>query len=191
MTDKFKNLTFFKKIQYIYDYYRWHIVIGVITIGILFSIIYHATSKPKLALSIACINAPTTSNEDYLLTQKYAKLNKKISPSNIELVKNFRFSNNKESVDYEYTYASNLKFLARITDKAIDVVIVDKYALHILEKNDYLMPLDSSLNKTVASHKKIAIRLNSDKPLYACIIKNSIHKDEAIKYIHYLVKEEF
>jgi ABC-type Fe3+ transport system substrate-binding protein len=81
--------------------------------------------------------------------------------------------------------------LARITDKAIDVVIVDKYALHILEKNDYLMPLDSSLNKTVASHKKIAIRLNSDKPLYACIIKNSIHKDEAIKYIHYLVKEEF
>lgn len=214
MSNTFKKLSTKGKFQYIFDYYRWHIILGLVVFGILFSIIYNATHKHSPALSVACINTPTCDNlnhVDSILTQGYASYeNTGINPNDIELIRGFRIANTKDSVDYEYTYASNMKFLARITDKAVDVVIVDKKALHTLEKNGYLMKLPKTIvsdsldgkqagkSQTTIDGKQTgksqgdsdAIRLNCNKELYAAVIKNTPHQKEALSYLKYLKKAD-
>ncbi|WP_027421602.1 hypothetical protein [Lachnobacterium bovis] len=200
MSDKFKKLSTKAKIEYIYDYYKLHIILGFIVIGILSILIYNAVNKSSPSLSIGCINTPTNNDRELLLTKKYIQSNTtKIKTKDIELVKGFRFSNSKDSIDYDYTYASNVKFLARITDKTLDVVVFDKEGLRVLKKKGYLLTIPNSVTNKLpdnalinssknanASKKYVAIKLNSNKNLYVGIIKNSPHKKEAINYLKYI-----
>lgn len=83
-------------------------------------------------------------------------------------------------VSYEYSYASQMKLLAMITDKKLDVVIMDQHTRDIFQRQDY-MSACVSLEGTSLYRKA-----GFSAPVYAGIIRNTQRPESAAKYLEML-----
>ena len=81
---------------------------------------------------------------------------------------------------YEYSYASQMKLLAMITDKKLDVVIMDQHTRDIFQRQDY-MSACVSLEGTSLYRKA-----GFSEPVYAGIIRNTQRPESAEKYLEIL-----
>ena len=181
-----------KKIEYILDYYKLPIVLSIIIIYIFCSLFYKLITKKNTLLSVAAINIEISNenipkfSDDYLLSRNFSS-----KKYNINFYNNLiSEGNTNDGASYEYAYASSMKLLALMTDKTLDIVLMDEKAYHTFSNNEYLYNLyDLNLSENT-TNKQDAILISSpyfSDEIYISIIKNSRHLEEAVQYINYLI----
>lgn len=181
-----------KKIEYILDYYKLPIVLSIIIIYIFCSLSYKLITKKNTLLSVAAINIEISNenipkfSDDYLLNRNFSS-----KKYNINFYNNLISEGNpNDGVSYEYAYASSMKLLALMTDKTLDIVLMDEKAYQTFSNNEYLYNLyDLNLSENI-TNKQDAILISSphfSDEIYIGIIQNSRHLEEAVQYINYLI----
>ena len=186
------NLHGIKKIEYILDYYKLPIVLSIIIIYIFCSLSYKLITKKNTLLSVAAINIEISNENipkfsyDYLLNRNFSSKKYNINFYN-NLISEW---NPNYGASYEYAYASSMKLLALMTDKTLDIVLMDEKAYQTFSNNEYLYNLyDLNLSENT-TNKQDAILISSphfSDEIYIGIIQNSRHLEEAVQYINYLI----
>ena len=186
------NLHGRKKLEYIWDYYKLPIITGIIIFYIVGYFSYKFITKKNTLLSVATVNIEFSPENSLKLSDEYLK-HKNLSNKryNIDFFNNLMSEGNiNDGTSYEYAYASSMKLLALMTDKALDVVIMDDRAYQTFSDNEYLYFLDHFELYKYITPKNNAICISSpyfSSDIYIGIIKNSQHIDESLRYIQYLI----
>lgn len=146
---KFKHLHEKAKILYIWDYYKFPIVILCIVIYILGFTIYRNFTQKSVLLSAALVNvAPDDSLMEQLRNGYITTQDIDSSQYEVRLYTGLYLTNNENDPNHEYTYASRMKILGAIDSEALDIVFMNKEAFDAFAQNGYLCNLDELLSKT-------------------------------------------
>lgn len=200
--EKFRLLNRAEKIGYIWDYYRFHILVFLIISGILISFVHNRFTQKDPLLFTAFVNVSVSEHLKEAFTN--ATLEREgFDTKNYEvyLYENIYISDDVPKEDRQYEYASRLKTIAAINAKQLDTVIMDQRAFDIFSTNGYLWDLtklDSSLKYLYSEHL-ISSEKSQDKntgflltgcpifkkagltePIFFGIVKNSEHVDLAL-----------
>lgn len=147
--EKLKTLKGQKKIQYIWDYYKFLLVILGILLYIFGYTLYRHFSYKDTILYTALVNV----NAGETLTKElstdfldYQNLNP--SKNKLELYTGLYLTDNEQNAYYPYTYASRIKILAIIDGKLLDIVLMNKEAFDAFSQNGYLYDLEELLQQT-------------------------------------------
>lgn len=177
-----------KKLEYIWDYYKLHIIIILILCYFIGYIAYNFITKKEVILSVAAVNIDFSQEDALKLTEgylTYQDMNTK--KYGIDFHNSLMSQGNEaDGASYEYAYASSMKLLAMMTNASLDIVIMDEKAYNTFSNNAYLHPLnDLSLNTTQKGDAVPVKFLSSD--IFIGIIDNSKNMEESRKYIYYII----
>ncbi len=128
---EFQKLSRKKKLQYIRDYYKIHIIAAVALICILFSIITTICKNKSVDLYTAYVNVAVSDE----FTDELSNTSK-LSITNYT---NLLITENPASENLEYAYASSMKLMAAISDDKLDIIIADRYGIDMADSNGYLL----------------------------------------------------
>lgn len=144
--DHFHDLHGLKKLQYIWDYYKFPLVVLCIVLYITGYTVYGHVTHKEAVLYTAFVNV--TAGEDLIenLSEHF------LEARNIDTVRNefhlysgLYLTDDKTNPYHEYTYASHMKILAAIDAEQLDVVLMNKEAFDAFSQNGYLCDLDELL----------------------------------------------
>lgn len=136
------------KLRYIWDYYKFPLVILCIVLYVIGYTIYgHYTQKTTI-LSVAFVNvAPSEALTEQLgngfLTAQQINSKK----NEVRLYTGLYLTDNEDDPNHEYTYASRMKILGAIDGEALDVVLMNKEAFDAFSQNGYLCDLKVLLSQ--------------------------------------------
>lgn len=142
--EKWKMLTPAKRVQYIWNYYKLPIVIGLILLYIVIYTFYRNSGKKDVILYTALVNVAPGEAFCETLSDKfleYAQADQKKEA--FTLYKGLYLTDDESNEQFQYTYASQMKILAAIDDEQLDVVLADKEAFEAFAQNGYLYDLDT------------------------------------------------
>lgn len=146
----FRDLHGKKKLQYIWDYYKFPLLLLCILLYIAGYSIHGRLTHKDVALYTALVNV--TAGED--LTEELS--NRFLNARNIDTAKNELYlysglylTDDENNIYHEYTYASRMKILATIDGEQLDVVLMNKEAFDAFSQNGYLCDLDKLLSREV------------------------------------------
>ena len=135
-----------QKIQYIWDYYKLPIVICLIFLYIISYTIYGRFSQKETLLYTALVNVSASEQlTDELSLGFLDFLDVNSSKKELKLYTGLYLTDNPDSPNYEYTYASRIKIIASIDDEKLDVVLMNREAFDAFSQNGYLCNLEELL----------------------------------------------
>ena len=185
----FYNLHGRKKLEYIWDYYKLHILVILIIIYFLGYISFRFITKKEVLLTVAAVNIEFSDEDVFKLSDSYL-LHRGLDIKKYDInFHNSLLSHGDDGVSYEYAYASSMKLLAMMTKSSLDIVIMDEKAYTSFSNNKYLYPLkDLTLSGNVTDRGDAVLTTFLSSEIYIGIIANSRHLEESEKYIDYIVK---
>jgi len=155
---KLREMTFKSKLEYIWEYYKFHIIIFLVLIFVLFSMlnIWVFNPNPEPALFISW-NAGFATDEQEDRLREFLEERLIDEGANEEVVVSQLFFGNADpSIDM----AGLQRTVAMIAAGMIDLFIVDEDLLNTYTEAGYLQPLDSFLDKLITidpdSYERIA-----------------------------------
>lgn len=195
-----------QRVTYLWDYYKWFFILLIIAGGILIYSLSSALTRKKTVLSVALVNVQAADSILDSLTDQFLQMEPEdFSGGTVKYERNLLIAADPEDstqdgstgsvtdsgasytasgtdggASYEYSYASQMKLLAMITDKKLDVVIMDQHTRDIFQRQDY-MSACVSLEGTSLYRKA-----GFSEPVYAGIIRNTQRPESAEKYLEML-----
>lgn len=195
-----------QRITYLWDYYKWLFILLIIAGGILIYSLTSVLTRKKTVLSVALVNVQADDSILDSLTDQFLQMEPEdFSGGTIKYERNLLITADPENIaqsentgsatdsgvpytgsaadggaSYEYSYASQMKLLAMITDKKLDIVIMDQHTRDIFQRQDY-MSACVSLEGTSLYRKA-----GFSEPVYAGIIRNTQRPESAEKYLEML-----
>ncbi len=146
MNENFHNLRGKKKIQYIWDYYKFHLFILGIFLYIAAYFLYGQITHKDVVLYTALVNV--SAGEDLMedLNRHFLESqNMDTGKYECYLYPGLYLTDDENNPWHEYTYASRIKILAAIDGEQLDVVLMNKEAFDAFAQNGYLCDLDELL----------------------------------------------
>ena len=136
------------KLRYIWDYYKFPLVILCIVLYVIGYTIYgHCTQKTTI-LSVAFVNvAPGEALTEQLGHGFLTAQQINSSKNEVRLYTGLYLTDNEDDPNHEYTYASRMKILGAIDGEALDVVLMNKEAFDAFSQNGYLCDLKDLLSQ--------------------------------------------
>ena len=195
-----------QRITYLWDYYKWFFILLIIAGGILIYSLTTVLTRKKTVLSVALVNVQAADSILDSITDQFLQMEPEdFSGGTVKYERNLLIAADPEDstqdgstgsvtdsevsytasgtdggASYEYSYASQMKLLAMITDKKLDVVIMDQHTRDIFQRQDY-MSACVSLEGTSLYRKA-----GFSAPVYAGIIRNTQRPESAEKYLEML-----
>ena len=126
----FRQLNTKQKLQYIWDYYKIHIIATAVIICITFSIISTVRKNTTADLYMGYINVATT---DSLTGSIASDCHMDIYNYNDLLI-----TADPDSDNIQYAYGSSIKLMSAISDDKLDIIIADSYGIGHADDLDYL-----------------------------------------------------
>lgn len=147
--EKLRRLKGRKKLQYLWDYYKLHFVIGCMLLYILGYMLYgHFTQKDPV-LYAALINvAPGEALTEKLGSGFLASQGLDAKKQEFSLYTGLYLSSDEDNPYHEYTYASRIKLIAAIESQTLDIVLLDQEAFDAFSQNGYLYNMETFLSET-------------------------------------------
>ncbi|MGB9781020.1 MAG: ABC transporter substrate-binding protein [Caldanaerobacter sp.] len=209
----FKDMTLKEKLQYIWDYYKIHIVIGLLLIYVLTMFTLSLINRKEYILNIALIGERIDFD---MLSQFSNEVTKEIigdhagkKEASVDFYKLMRDYHGDLVLDP----ASTQKLIARIAAKEIDVIILDKKTFDALAVQGAFLKLDGRLEGLNLNRYKVVkavedtngvkkgiygIYVNPDNKYLKklgydyhdkiiAILSNSQHKDLSLKFLKWLL----
>lgn len=152
--ETFKQLSFSKKPQYIWDYYKLPILVSVFVLFMSGSICAKNMSSKKTAYTVALANVASIS--ELLNTSDEAFLEQlQLNPDDyqIRILEGIYLTDDPKDTQAEYAWSSRIKLSALIEKQELDAILMNKQAFDVLSAGGFLMNLEEFL-------------LNQDSELY-------------------------
>lgn len=136
-----------KKIQHILTYYKFPLILLCLLLYIIgYSLYGHLTHKETL-LYTALVNVTAGDTLTGQLGEGFtAYLQADASKYQLRLYTGLYLTDDELNEWHEYTYASRMKILAAIEEKAMDVVLMNREAFDAFSQSGYLLDLDEFLS---------------------------------------------
>lgn len=149
---KIRSLHGKKRLQYIWDYYKIPILIALILLYICGYSIYGRVTHKEPVLYTGLVNVmPGETLAEKLGEGFLREYGKDESKYEHLLRTGLYLTENTSETDQQYVYASQMKILAGIEGKQLDVVIFDKEAFDAFSQNGYLCNIYELLEENNAS----------------------------------------
>ena len=153
----FRAMTPSKKLEHIFVYYKWPILLALIAILVLGSALRRTLTQKKPVLYLAVANIAMGSGLEDDLTQSFLDASGANSRrQEVYLYRDLYLSEDADEVNHEYAYASQMKVMGAIQAQRLDLVLMNREAYDIFSRKNYLMELpdilqvgDASLSKTL------------------------------------------
>lgn len=138
-----KSLKGTAKIRYIWDYYKLSLFLICICIYITGYLIWRNVNVEHPQLFTAYVNLEIGENLDHQLTEDFIDyLQPDEKNSVVKTLRNLALTENLQTVDGSYVYASQMKILAAIDNRQLDVVLMNREAFDAFSQNGLLTNLD-------------------------------------------------
>lgn len=171
-----------KKAEHIWMYYKLPLTLLVCFTVILFSGIHNALTKKTPVVYLAYLNISVGEDTDNRISDGFVSyLSRDPKEETVYRYYNLYLSDNPSAENHEYAYTSNLKLLAAINAKQLDLVLMNKEAYDLCSANGYLLDLNSLYPSTDPSNVDVRSLLTTNVVI---LEDNSIeyNLDEANSY---------
>jgi len=130
----FKQLSAKQKLQYIWDYYKIHIIVTVVLICAIFSIVKTVKHAGSVDLYLAYVNVAVDDAINDDLADRSGLI--------ISSYKDLLITEDPSSENLEYAYASSMKLTSALSADRLDVIIGDSYAMSYANGAEYLVDIE-------------------------------------------------
>lgn len=138
-----------KKAQYIWDYYKFPIVVCLIFLYIIGYMVYGRFTKKEPVLYVGLINIAAGEQLTSQLDDEFWEFaGETPSGKKVQLYTGLYLTANQDDPNHQYTYASRIKILASIDGEQLDVVLMNKEAFDAFSQNGYLCNLEELLRES-------------------------------------------
>lgn len=135
-----------QKLRYIWDYYKLPIVIALIFLYIIGYNIYRQATYKETVLSAAFVNVSASDELASRLTDDFlTDTGLSDGKHRFYRYENLYLTDNTDSENHQYVYASRMKILGAIDSEAMDLVFMDKEAFDAFSQNGYLCDIEALL----------------------------------------------
>lgn len=131
----FKKLSAKQKLQYIWDYYKIHIIVTVVLICAIFSIVKTVKHAGSVDLYVAYVNVAVDDKVTDALLGSSGLI--------ISSYKDLLITEDPSSENLEYAYASSMKLTSALSADRLDVIIGDSYAMSYANGAEYLVNIEN------------------------------------------------
>lgn len=140
--DAFRQMRPADKADYLWEYYKLPVVLGLTALCLLCSTVYRQLTKKEAVLYTAHINVSVGEDLESKLNGGFIAASG-ASPKKAEvyLYQGAYLSDDPSPENHEYGYASKLKLMAAIEAKKLDIVLMNREAYDIYSQNGYLLDL--------------------------------------------------
>ena len=133
-----------EKAEHIFTYHKWSILLVLLVLLILGSIIHRQLTQKKPVLYLAVINASFGENVEKSLTEDFlAAAGFDARRQEVYLYRDLYLSENADTLNHEYAYASKVKLSGAISAEKLDLVLMNREAYDIFSRQGYLLGLTS------------------------------------------------
>ena len=161
-----------EKLEYIWEYYKWPILLTLLVLGILIWAAQRELTKKEPVLYLALVNVTVGEDLEQALTTGYLTASDK-NPRRQEVYvyRDLYLSDDADVLNHEYAYASRTKVMGAVQTQKLDVVLMNREAYDLLSAQGYLLPFDDAAlpplfvsNEVVVSDNAIEWQLNEAAP---------------------------
>ena len=127
----FKKLSAKQKLQYVWDYYKIHIIVTVVLICAIFSIIKTIKASNSADLYVAYVNVAVDEDMTNALEDQSGLI--------ISSYRDLLITEDPSGENLQYAYASSMKLMSAISAEKLDIIIGDSFAMDNANSSDYLL----------------------------------------------------
>ena len=135
-----------KKAEHILSYYKWPILLVLIALFALGSTLHRQLTKKEPVLYLAMVNIAVGDEMEKHLTSDYlAAAGFNAKKQEVYLYRDLYISEDADTLNHEYAYASKMKLTGAINAKKMDLVLMNREAYDTLSRSGFLLELTSSV----------------------------------------------
>lgn len=136
-----------RKLEHIYLYYKWPILLALIALAILGSALHRQITAKKPVLYVAAANVVMGEDlQDALQTGFLRETGRNPAREEVYWYPDLYLSDDADVMDQEYAYASRIKTMAAIQAQKMDLVLLNRESYDLFSQNGYLLPLPDALS---------------------------------------------
>ena len=129
-----------KKAEYIWNYGKWQILLTLVALIILVTFLHRQLTQKEPVLYLALANVSVSSDFEQALTDSFLKASgADIKRQNVYLYRDLYLSDDADTLNHEYAYASRIKVMGAIQAKRLDAVIMNREAYDWFSQKGYLI----------------------------------------------------
>ena len=164
-----------KKLEHIWTYYKWPILLAAILLLILGSVLHRQLTKKESVLCLALANVAVGEDLEDELTDGFLRfLGADAKKREVYLYRDLYLSDSADTLNHEYAYASKMKLMGAVSAGKLDLVLMNREAYDLLSRSGYLLELSPALfTENAALYTQILPFLSSNEVVLS---------DNSIKY---------
>ena len=131
-----------KKLDHIYTYYKWLVLLGLIALIALGSVLHRQLTKKESVLCLALANVAVGEDLEDELTDGFLRfLGADAKTREVYLYRDLYLSDSADTLNHEYAYASKMKLMGAVSAGKLDLVLMNREAYDLLSRSGYLLEL--------------------------------------------------
>lgn len=164
-----------KKLEHIWTYYKWPILLAAILLLILGSVLHRQLTKKESVLCLALTNVAVGEDLEDELTDGFLRfLGADAKKREVYLYRDLYLSDSADTLNHEYAYASKMKLMGAVSAGKLDLVLMNREAYDLLSRGGYLLELSPALfTENAALYAQLLPILSSNEVVLS---------DNSIKY---------
>lgn len=141
-----------EKLDYVFTYYKWPILLALLVLLALGSVLRRELTRKDPVLYLAFANVAVGAETEEKLTAGFLGA-AGIDPKRREvyLYRGLYLSENADTLNHEYAYASRMKLMGAVTSGKLDLILMNREAYDLLSRGGYLLELSSLLPESAQS----------------------------------------
>ena len=135
-----------KKLEHILTYYKWPILLALVVLLVLGSVLQRELTKKEPVLQLALVNVAVGEDLENALTADFITYDGgNPRRQEVYLYPDLYISENADTLNHEYAYASQMKLMGAIQSQKLDLVIMNREGYDVLSQKGYLAELPALL----------------------------------------------
>ena len=131
-----------KKLDHVFTYYKWPILLGLLALVVLGSVLHRQLTKKEPVLYLAFANVAVGEDLENDLTDGFLRfLGTDAKKREVYLYRDLYLSDNADTLNHEYAYASRMKLMGAVSAGKLDVALMNREAYDLLSRSGYLSEL--------------------------------------------------
>lgn len=169
--ETFRKMDTAHKAEFIWLYYKWFIILGLVALVILGNTLHRQLTKKEPVLYLGLVNVSVGTELEKTLTEgflEYAGIDPK--KNEVLVYSGLYLSNDAATENHQYAFASRMKIMASVNAKKLDAVLMNREAYDLLSQSGYLLPLTDlpknltaylTENEVILENNAIDVQLNN------------------------------
>ena len=138
----FHEMSVQKKLEYIANYYKWPILLGLLAVGILTSALHRQLTERRPVLYLGFANVAVGDTLEERLTEGFLHFTgADAARETVYPYPDLYLSDNADTLNHEYAYASRIKLMGAVQAEKLDLVLLNGESWDMLSGNGYLLEL--------------------------------------------------